>query len=315
MPKFSVIIPLYNKEKDFPLTLKSVMAQTFKDFEVIIVNDGSTDNSLAIAEAEAKTDSRIKIFNKKNEGLAATRNYGVARANTEDVIWIDADDSWHPFHLENMAAILKKLPEAQWFAAAYEKKHSDNLTRSMIAPTLEKGENWIGVIEDYFKESMVDSLTHPSSVGMKKSFFLNLGGHNTAITFSEDTDLWIRAALKAPLAFSNKISATIMLDSSNRLNHTSLKTRIFPDYDVFNAQAEMNSSLKKYLDVHRFSIALNYKLDGDIENFKKYKSKIATTSLNSKQRLLLGVPKVILVASKRLKEMLHTSGFYFSVYR
>ncbi len=312
MPRFSVVIPLYNKEKDFPLTLKSLMAQTFKDFEVIIVNDGSTDNSLAIAEAEI--DERIKIYSKKNEGLAATRNYGVARATAENVVFLDADDYWYPFHLDNMDAILNKFPEAQWFATVYEKKYNETLTRKMVSPLTELAEDWIGEAS-YFENSLGDSAVTGSSLGMKKSFFLDLGGHNTKITFAEDTDLWIRAALKEPVAFSNKVSVKIMLNTSNRINHTSLKSRIYPDFDKYNSEAEKNSSLRKYLDVHRFSIALSYKLAGDLGNFKKYRDKIAPSSLNAKQKLLLDLPLAVLLASKAFKQLLHSFGIYFSVYR
>ncbi len=312
MPRFSVIIPLYNKEKDFPLTLKGVMDQTFTDFEVIIVNDGSSDNSLAIAEAIQ--DDRIKIFSKKNEGLAATRNFGVAQATAKDVVLLDADDYWHPWHLENMDAILKKFPEAKWFATSYEKKYNDRLTRKMVSPLTEMAENWIGEV-NFFEYSLADSAAHPSSVGMKKSFFLGLGGHNTSITFSEDTDLWIRAALKAPLAFSNKVSALIMLDSSNRINHSSAKSRIYPDFDLYESKAKELPELKRYLDVHRYSIALHYKLAGDKENFKKYLKNLDLDSLNSKQKLLLKLPRTVLLSSKAVKEFLHQRGWYFSVYQ
>lgn len=312
MPRFSVIIPLYNKEKDFPLTLKGVMDQTFKDFEVIIVNDGSTDNSLAIAEA--LTDERIKIYSKKNEGLAATRNLGVAQATAKDVVLLDADDYWHPWHLENMNSILKKFPDAQWFATSYEKKYNNVLTRKMVSPFTEMPEDWIGEV-NFFEYSLADSAANASSVGMKKSFFLNLGGHNTDITFSEDTDLWIRAALRAPLVFSNKVSAMIKLDSDNRINQSSIKSRIYPDYDSFHNEEKKDPALKRFLDIHRYSIALLYKMAGDPTNFEKYKSRLSSDNLNWKQKILLSLPKSILSASKSFKEFLHQKGLYFSVYR
>ena len=312
MPRFSVIIPLYNKEEDFPSTLKSVMSQTFKDFEVIIVNDGSTDNSLAVAESIK--DGRIKIYSKENEGLAATRNYAVAKATSENVVWIDADDYWLPWHLENIDAILAKFPEAHWFATAYNKKHNDKLTRKMVSPFADITEDWIGQV-NYFEYSLADSAATGSSVGFKKRFFQSLGGHKTDITFSEDTDLWIRAALKAPLAFSNKVSAVINLDSNNRLNHSSLKSRIYPDFDLYDKEAETNPALKQYLNVHRYSIAIQYKLAGDKANFEKYKSKLILEGLNAKQKLLLSLPRQVLIKSKAFKEFLHQSGFYFSTYR
>jgi len=314
MTKFSVVIPLYNKEKDFPLTLSSVLAQTYTNFEVIIINDGSTDGSLAIAEKEALNDNRIKIFTNKNQGLAATRNYGVEKANSTHIAFLDADDYWEPWHIENMNAILLKFPHAQWFSAAYKKVYSPNLTRKMVSSLNQKSEDWIGEVK-FFENSLADSLVHPSNLGMKKSFFLSLGGHNTNITFAEDTDLWIRAALKAPFYFSNKVSVKIILNSSNRINHSKLNSRIYPDFSIYTSDAKKNPALQKYIDVHLFSIALGYKLSGDAKKFNDYKSKISLKNLNSRQVLLLKTPRKVLLTSKLFKQKLQGFGIYFSIYK
>ena len=93
MSEFSIIIPLYNKEKDILDTLKSVLNQSHTDFEIIIVNDGSTDDSERVIKT--LVDERIKYFSKQNEGVALTRNYGVNKAKYEHVVFLDADDHWH----------------------------------------------------------------------------------------------------------------------------------------------------------------------------------------------------------------------------
>ena len=90
MPKFSIIIPLYNKEKDIETTINSVLNQTFTNYEVILVDDGSTDNSYkVVSDIE---DSRIQIFKKENQGVSKARNYGVSKAKTEYIAFLDADD-------------------------------------------------------------------------------------------------------------------------------------------------------------------------------------------------------------------------------
>ncbi|MCH5303734.1 MAG: glycosyltransferase [Ruminococcus sp.] len=94
--KFSVIVPIYNVEKFLPTCIESVLSQSFKDFELILVNDGSTDNSLSICEKYAEKDSRIKVINKKNEGLFLARKSGLKEANGEYVVHIDGDDSCEP---------------------------------------------------------------------------------------------------------------------------------------------------------------------------------------------------------------------------
>ena len=88
MPVFSIIIPLYNKEKYIQNTIESALHQTFTDFEIIVVNDGSTDSSLAIVEQIE--DSRIKIFSTKNGGVSKARNYGIEKAQSDLIAFLDS---------------------------------------------------------------------------------------------------------------------------------------------------------------------------------------------------------------------------------
>lgn len=99
-PKISVIIPIYNVEKFLPRCLDSVLAQSFKDFEVICVNDGTPDNCGSILKQYAKKDPRIKIINQENQGLSMARNNGFKAANGEFIYFLDSDDFIHPRLLE-----------------------------------------------------------------------------------------------------------------------------------------------------------------------------------------------------------------------
>ena len=128
MFKFSIIIPLYNKEKDIEKTISSVLEQTFNDFEIIIVNDGSTDKSEEIVKGIK--DERITIFSKKNEGVSSARNFGVKKPNTSFIAFLDGDDYWYPNHLENLFSIISKHPDHSWYAAAYDKKRSSKKNTS-----------------------------------------------------------------------------------------------------------------------------------------------------------------------------------------
>jgi len=89
---FSVVIPLYNKERSVKNTIESVLNQTFQDFEVIVVNDGSTDNSLEVVKSF--NDERIRIINQKNSGVSSARNRGIKEAKYEWIAFLDADDLW-----------------------------------------------------------------------------------------------------------------------------------------------------------------------------------------------------------------------------
>lgn len=314
MPFFSVIIPLYNKERDIEQTLVSLFKQSFTDFEVIVVNDGSTDRSEEIVKSFS--DPRIRLFSKENEGVSKTRNFAAHRARANHLVFLDADDYWYPFHLKNLQLLITKFPEAAWYAAAYEKRHNKNFTSSMISPIMEN-KNWMGIVEDYFENSLIDALAWTSAVCMKKSFFLDLGGFDTGITHGagEDIDLWLRAALASPLAFSTRISARHNLDSSNRISHTPTKKRIFMNPDKYEKTAAKNPFLKKYLDQNRYSFALQHKLAKDISSFKEYSEKINPENVNKKQRFLLNQPRWVLVLLIRFKTVMEFFGKRLTAYK
>lgn len=294
MPRFSVVIPLYNKEKDILKTLNSLFLQTFTDFEVVIVNDGATDKSGEIVQSVE--DTRIHYFSKENEGVSKTRNIGVSKAKAKHIVFLDADDYWYPNHLENLNNLVNKFPENPWYATAYEKGHHKRFITPMISPILEKGHNWIGLVPNYFENSLVDTLAWTSAVCFKKSFFEELKGFDTAITHGagEDTDLWLRAALAAPLAFSNTITARHNLDGSNRISHTPTLIRNFMDVDTYETYADKHPGLKAYLDLNRFSFAMQHKMAGDTATFKRFANQIAPENLTAKQRYMLKQPKQML---------------------
>ena len=106
MPKFSIIIPVYNVEKYLKKCLDSVFNQTYKDYEVIVVNDGTKDNSMDIVK-----DYDVKVINQKNQGLSAARNAGVKKATGEYLIFLDSDDYWEKDLLKELSKSLKNNPD------------------------------------------------------------------------------------------------------------------------------------------------------------------------------------------------------------
>ncbi len=312
MPKLSVLIPLYNKERDIRETLQSVLRQTFSDFEIIIINDGSTDASEKVVQSIS--DTRITLINKKNEGVAKTRNFGVEKATTNFIVFLDADDYWYPNHLENIHSIISKYPRAYWYATAYEKKRNQQLTVPINSPIMNNGSSWIGPVDNYFKNSLVDCIAWTSAVCMKKDFFKSLNGFDTSITngAGEDTDLWLRAALKSPLHFSTTITARHNLDGSNRISNTPTLKRDYMILDTYEEAAKYDSFLKKYLDLNRYSFALQHKLAKDKKSFNYYLKNLDLTNLNSKQRFLLKQNPLILKLLIRSQTFLEKIGIRVS---
>lgn len=314
MPKFSVIIPLYNKELNISNTLESVFNQTFRDFEVLIIDDGSTDRSLEIVKS--LKDSRVKIIEKENEGVATTRNKGIVIAQAPYIAFLDADDIWYPNHLEVINELIVDFPNNSWFATSYYKQFSNNVLIKMSS-SLFKTNFKRGLVKDFFVYSTVDSLAWTSAVVMQKTFIENLGFFDVAITHGagEDTDLWIRAALKSSLVFTTEFTAVHIMHADNRISNTKTQLRNFINLDLYDTDSRVIPGLKKYLDINRFSIALQHKIAGDLKTFQSYFDKIELENLNYKQRLLLRLPGTVLKQLLNLKRTFQTNGVYLTAFK
>jgi glycosyltransferase involved in cell wall biosynthesis len=312
MPVFSVVIPLYNKEKYIQNTIESALNQTFRDFEIIVVNDGSTDSSLAIVKQIE--DSRIKIFSIKNGGVSRARNFGIEKAESDLIAFLDADDYWYPQHLENLNLLISTYPNHNWFASAYEKRYSSNLIKSINSPILYKGKEWFGEVSDFFMYSFIDCLTSSSSVAIKKEFFNSLEGFDTTISHGEDTDLWVRSALKDNLIFSNQITAQYKLTSNNRSSAVDMKNRKNINFRKFAIEEKNNKNLKKYLDLNKYSLALQFKMAKNNQVFNDFYKTIDFENLNNKQLILLKTPRFLLIVLLKIKSCFEYFGIRLSAF-
>lgn len=315
MPKITVLIPLYNKEADIAQTLDTVLQQTMDDFELLVIDDGSTDGGLQVVKS--LQDPRIRVIAQENSGVAKTRNKGVREARSNWVAFMDADDFWHPFHLEQLLEIQRRHPEARWVGCAYEKRFTQQNIVPIKAPVMDKPSGWIGAIDAYFEESLYDTLAWTSALAFNKDFFMELGGFDSGITHGagEDTDLWLRAALQAPLYFCNRVSARHNQDSSNRISHTPTLKRDYMDLDRYEPFTDRFSGLKQYLDLNRYSLALQHKMAGDKTNYTRYKTQIDKSSLSKRQKMLLQLPVWLLKLLMRLKVGLEKRGQNLSTFK
>lgn len=121
----SIVIPLYNKEKQIAHTLQSVFAQTFQDFEIVIVDDGSTDNS--VMEVKKFDDPRVLLIQQSNAGVSAARNRGIEEANGELIAFLDADDEWMPEFLQTILQLKKIYFNCKVWATSYFNSWNGNL--------------------------------------------------------------------------------------------------------------------------------------------------------------------------------------------
>lgn len=311
-PFFSVVIPLYNKEKHIKKTIKSVLNQEFKDFEIIVVNDGSTDNSLK--KVEELKDSRIIVYCIENQGVSHARNYGIKKAKSDYICFLDADDFWFKNHLINLKELLINYPKCGMYACAYQKKIENSIFNCdyISIPSLQK---WSGILTNYFNSSLIDNIASASSVMIPKPIFETIGFFNINFNAGEDTDMWIRIALKHPIAFNSVTSVCYNLDGENRSRKNKINYKQFFDLDKFESFTHSFECLKKFLDLHRFSIGLEYKISGNYSIAKKYFDKIDKSNLNYKQLMLIKSPKFLLITLIKLQSLFRQYNLNLTAFR
>lgn len=313
MPFFSIIIPLYNKEKAIENTLKSVFHQSFTDYEVLVINDGSTD----ISEEKVKSfsDERLRLISSENRGVSQARNLGISESKGKLIAFLDADDYWFPNHLQSLFQLYQNFPEAGLLATNYQFYYSD---KKIIQPVFEgiPIEKWSGIVPDFFHSSMKYRIAWTSAVAVPKKVLYDIGNFDENITFGagEDTDLWIRIALKYSVAFDNEVSANYLMESENRISLRKTVERKFSTLDKFSNEEQSNSSLKKYLDLYRAEFAIKHKLAGDKKSFHFYKNTISKENLHWKTKLLFQLPIPFLQILYALKKKLEFFNIQTSAY-
>ena len=198
----SVVIPALNEGPRVGRAIQSVLRQTHPVNEIIVVDDGSTDNT---AEAVARFGDAVVLIRQANQGAAAARNAGLRRAGSEWVAFLDADDEWLPDHIEAARESISRHPEVVWYSAAFEQRSESgaHLYRAQADPALLHD----GVIEDYF---LAAPRTDFAVNGMlvRRSVFDAVGLFNAQLGRGEDVDMWFRIACRYPrLAYSNALAS------------------------------------------------------------------------------------------------------------
>ena len=203
----SVVIPLYNKEKSIAMTLDSVLAQSYTDYEVIIVDDGSTDNSLKVVrEKFSWLDSeRVRIIHQENAGVSAARNRGIMEAKGEYVAFLDADDLWNKDFLMAMSKLIAEFPGKSIYGLG--------------CAQIKRGEKPILRNNYYRGVSTWDYATMAftgSSACVKREDAIAVGLFDTQMTHGEDLDMWWRLMLLHGGASNLRPYAYYIQDAENR---------------------------------------------------------------------------------------------------
>ena len=207
MTKVSVVIPAYNSMAYLPETIANVLQQTYADFEVVVVNDGSTDNT---AEWVSQIDDpKIRLISQSNLGLAGARNTGIREAKGEYLAFLDADDLWEPTKLAEQARILDNHPEVGTVYTWVAYVDAEGKSTGRIVQNQEEGFIWQQLTQRNLVESGSVAMVRRECFARCGVFDCNLG------SFVEDWDMWLRIAkhyqfkvVKKPLVFYRQIPSS-----------------------------------------------------------------------------------------------------------
>jgi len=215
-PLVSVIIPTYNRLELLKETVASVQSQTFRDFELIVVDDGSTDGTLDWLE----TVPGIRFCSQSNSGIAASRNKGASLSLGTWLAFLDHDDLWDVSKLEVQVEYAQKNPELGMLAIRHVRLGSR--IRACRSPEWIKG--------DLFLKEYSESFIHTSSVMIRRDVFYEVNGFPTEYQFADEFDVWLKIASTHPIAFYNKPLVFIRLyDSNTSHNRVGVRT---DTYDI-----------------------------------------------------------------------------------
>ncbi len=186
MKKVSIIIPCYNVQEYIAQCLDSVLTQTHTNLEIIVVDDGSTDNTYTILEEYAQKDTRIRVIRKENRGLAAARNTGIEAATGEYLVLLDSDDVMLPEKIAQQLLWMDQHPtyELVYSGLYHFWDHTSKIYRLAIAP----------LTRDIYQGLLRGNCINPNTVCIKRSVYERIGGFDEALRSAEDWEYWLRAA-------------------------------------------------------------------------------------------------------------------------
>lgn len=307
-PRFSIIVPLYNKAPYVRKALNSIISQTFTDWECIVINDGSSDNSLEVVKNfvdEYKIyDLRFKIVDQPNSGVAAARNSGVKESRGEYVCFLDADDWWEANYLEEIDELILEYPDAGIYCSNYIYYKPG---KTHIALNLERG--YMNYPEAYLNSTSMPICT--CATCMPRKVFEEMGGFPNGIQLGEDFLLWAKTVLHYKVAFCEKPLAYYNNDvpasmRATRNLHAPLYHKLFNLYEI--EQLALNSKQpevwKALLDKHRVVELYDYWLSNEYHDAANDELQKVDWSKQPKSvKALYSKPIWLLKVERRVKQV------------
>lgn len=292
---FSIVIPLYNKQKSIVKTIQSVLMQTYPHYEIIIVDDGSTDNS--VNQVKKLTDSRIRLIQKHNAGVSSARNRGIQEAKYEYIALLDGDDVWDKHYLEEQVKLIHDFPDAKMWGVNY----ADICDGNVFPYCQGVASDFRGYVNNYFGTTHGD-LFWTSAIVLKKDITECTDLFDERMAYSEDMDLWYRIILHSKVVFYNKVLAYYNKDAENRAEqnfyaHFEIKRRMEYYLDKYVVYFKLHPAFAKFISLRTAWLILqgNYYFGNkyDRQATDKIVKYLAYEYMPYKYRLIFRTPRYI----------------------
>lgn len=298
-PEISVVIPLYNKAPYIERALKSVLSQSFQNFEIIVVDDGSTDGGAEIVKNIK--DPRIILVQQENAGVSAARNRGITEATTELIAFLDADDAWERDFLKTIIDLTFEYPYAGAYATSY-RIHRTYVKKFILRYKHIPSKPWRGIIR--FRHGRIPICA--SAVAVYKRVFEDVGFFPVGKPVGEDNDMWLRIYLKYPIAYDNIIGCTVYYDGKPRNEPLENRPNIKTAISMINSAKLPNDKvkeLKEYVVRCKINMAKYYIFAGNRDLAKKMLDNCETSYLIPSKLLckaMLRIPTQLVFFLKKI---------------
>lgn len=306
----TVVIPLYNKERHIQRAIDSVLAQTHRDFELIVVDDGSKDGGAALVEAVA--DPRVRLHRQPNGGVSVARNRGVALGTAPLIAFLDADDAWEPGFLANVLMLAAEFPQAVGVAMNYEVV-APNGTRSLGVDPTRAATQLLDPLA-YFRIGKHGSPVFSSSVTVRREALAAAGGFPEGVRLGEDIDTWLRLLFQGPIVFDARPGGRYFNDATNRALNTHAPPARYVFFDTIDRwlaahpdRVDERREAEEFKNFFRLLHA-HYQIRwGDAAAGRQLLQEVRTTAFLAEKRrlqLLSHVPRACYQSLSRIKQVL-----------
>ena len=307
--RFSIVIPVFNKEKYIKETILSVINQTHDNYEIIIINDASTDNSLKIIE-EVISDKAVIINNKNNLGLSASRNIGFEASSDKYIAFLDGDDVWDKNFLKEINELIINFPKESIFGTYYK----ENYNGKILYPKINIKEKLLGtkfVIKNFFEANLRRLIITQSCLVFKKNIFDTVGLYNPEITFAEDIDFYIRCFQNFNLAYSYQT-----YHMQRKMVHKSISNSKTDNlnYPLLDKYLGVSDELNRFINFYNYCFCRRKKNEGSKKSMIYYRNKIRFRWIGFLKTIVLFLPEFLYTTLLKFKRYLLKKGINISTY-